>query len=84
MNHELCRTERDSIIADARSSEGKSASERMAMFRDLMETIDAIWQGLSPEERLRRLRIGEQLNRRPDPWWKLLKPGALPDSKCNS
>lgn len=43
------RTERESIIADAQSSEGKSPEERMAMFADLLATADAIWSHLSPD-----------------------------------
>lgn len=75
----LHRSERDSVIADARSSEGKSPEQRMAMFADLLATVDAVWMHLSLEERRRRMWIADQLHRRPDPWWKNLRAEAQPD-----
>ena len=77
-------TERDSIIADAASSEGKSPRERMEMFADLLLTVDAIWAHLSPAERRRRMEIADQLHHRPDPWWKNLRPESLPPNPCNT
>ncbi len=77
-------SERDSIIADAASSAGKSPRERMEMFVDLLRTVDAIWQHLTPEERRRRMEIADQLHRRPEPWWKNLRPEALPTSQCST
>jgi hypothetical protein len=76
---EFKRTERETVIADAASSEGRTPQERMAMFADLLATIDAIWASLSPEERLRRLRIAEEIDRRPEPWWRNLRRDAIPD-----
>ena len=73
MFYSFTQTERESIIADARSSEGKSPAERMRMFADLLATVDAVWESLSPEERRRRLRIAEELDRRPELWWNNLR-----------
>jgi hypothetical protein len=75
--HPFARSELETIQKDALSSEGKSPRERMAMFADLLETIDRIWSHLTPEERQRRMWIADQLNRRPDPWWKNVRPEAL-------
>lgn len=80
MNPELppC-SERDSIIAAAASSMGKSPAERMQMFFDIMAAEEAKWANLSPEERRRRREIADQLDPRPNPWWKNLRPEAIPD-----
>ena len=75
---EFRQSERETTIADAASSEGKSPEERMAMFADLLTTIDVIWANLTPEERERRIRISEELDRRPDPWWRRLRPEVIP------
>ena len=80
----LTRNERDWIIADAYSSEGKSPEERVQMFADLLATVDAIWAHLSPEERRRRMWIADQLHRRPEPWWKNLRPEAQPSLQCKN
>ena len=77
---EFERSERDTTVADAASSEGKTPEERMAIFADLLETIDVIWANLPPEERERRMHIAEQLDRRPNPWWRNLRPEAIPKS----
>ena len=42
----------------------------MEMFADLLETVDCIWNSLTPDERRRRMWISDQLHRRPEPWWK--------------
>ena len=42
----LQQSDRDAIAMDALSSEGKSPQERMAMFADLLATVDAITQSL--------------------------------------
>ena len=76
---EFVHSERETTIADAGSSLGKSPEERMAMFADLLATVDAVWNHLSPEERRRRMRIADQFHQRPDPWWKNVRPEALPD-----
>jgi len=78
------RSERDSIIAAARSCEGKSPRERMEMFVDLLETLDVVWATLSPDERRRRIEINRQLEPAPDPWWKNLRPSAQPKLPCES
>ena len=54
------------------------------MFADLMATVEVILQSLPPEERERRRRIAEQLDPRPDPWWKNFLPEALAEYERNS
>ena len=84
MLHPFSRTERESIIADAQSSEGKSPAERMAMFADLLETIDVLWANLSPQERRRRMWIADQIDRRPEPWWKHVRPEHIAERSCDN
>jgi hypothetical protein len=74
---EFCQTDLQAIARDALSSEGKTPQQRMAMFADLLETVAAIWDHLTPDERRRRMRIADQLNRRPEPWWINFRPEAL-------
>jgi hypothetical protein len=74
----LRRTEKETIIADAQSSKGKTPEQRMEMFADLLATVDAVWMHLSPEERRRRMWIADQIHRRPEPWWKNLRLEAQP------
>ncbi len=78
------QTEMETIRKDAVSSEGRSAEERMAVFADLLSTVAAIWQHLSDDERRRRMRIADQLNRRPEPWWKNFRSEALAEYQCNN
>jgi peptide subunit release factor 1 (eRF1) len=70
--------ERSEILEDARRFRGMSAEERMDVFKDILEMVSAAWTSLSEDERRRRLRIGESLDPRPDPWWKNVRPEALP------
>ena len=78
------QTERDVTIADAQSSEGKSPQERMAMFAAILATVDAVWSCLTPEECRRRMSIADQIHRRPEPWWKNLRPEAQPNVSCSN
>ena len=71
------QTDRESIEKDAMNGLGKSPEERMAMFCDLMRTVDAITASLSPKERERRRRIADALDPRPDPWWKNFRAEGL-------
>jgi hypothetical protein len=77
-------SERESVVEAARSCEGKSPRQRMAMFIDLLETVDVIWRNLTPEERRRRMEISRQLDPAPEPWWKNLRPEAQPRPPCES
>ncbi len=79
----FAQSEIETIRRDALSSEGKTPEERMAMFADLLQTA-AVWQTLSLEERRRRMRIADQLNRRFDPWWKNFRAEALSECRCRS
>jgi len=77
-------SEFESTKRDASSSEGKTFEERTAMFLDLMETLEAIQAHLTPEERARRERIADQLDPRPDPWWRNFRKEALAEYECQT
>jgi hypothetical protein len=78
------QSDREAVERDALSSEGKSPEERMAIFVDLMKAVSTIIETLPPEERLRRRRIAEELDPRPDPWWKHFRAEALADYECQT
>ena len=80
----FAQSDLEAVKYDALSSEVKSPEERMAMFADLLATVSIVWQNFSPEERCRRMWIADQLNRRPDPWWKNFRAEALAEYQCNS
>jgi hypothetical protein len=71
------RSELETTIQDASSSEGKTFEERTAMFVDLMATIDAIQAHLTPEEKERQQWIADLIDPRPDPWWRNVRKEAL-------
>lgn len=73
------RTEKETTIADAQSSLGKTPQERMAMTCDLLRTIEILWANLSPAEQDRRRRIHRQLHALPDRWWQNVNPQAMID-----
>lgn len=70
--------ERAEILEEARQFRDKTPEERMAIFKDILDMISATWACLPEEERRRRLRIGETLDPRPEPWWRNLRPEARP------
>jgi hypothetical protein len=76
------QSEFEAIKRDAFSSEGKTPEERTAMFLDLMETVEAIQSQFSVGERARRMRIADQLDPRPDPWWRNIRKEALAEYQC--
>ena len=63
----------DETIADAETSVGRTPEERWAMFVSIQRLVGATWAGLSEDEMRRRLEIGEQLDPRPEPWWKNIR-----------
>jgi hypothetical protein len=69
---------RDEIIEDARASRNLTPEQRWAIFCSIQRMVAATWEGLSREEMRRRLEVGEKLDPRPDPWWKNIRPEALP------
>jgi hypothetical protein len=73
----FAQSEFESTKRDAFSSQGKTPEERTAMFIDLMATIEAIQSHLTHEERERRQRIADQIDPRPDPWWRNCRKEAL-------
>ncbi|MBC8874745.1 MAG: hypothetical protein H8E44_35445 [Planctomycetes bacterium] len=77
-------SEFEAIKRDAASSEGKTPEQRMAMFVDLLRTVSAVWDNLPAGERRRRMWIADQLDRRPDPWWKNFRAEALAEYECNN
>jgi hypothetical protein len=78
----FAQSELEATKRDAQSSEGKTAEERVAMFIDLMNTVEVIQSNLSSEERERRKRIADQLEPRPDPWWRNFRKEALAEYQC--
>jgi hypothetical protein len=80
----FAQSEFESIKQDAFSSEGKTPEERTAMFLDLMDTVEAIQANLSVEERARRMWIADQLERRPDPWWRNFRKEAVTEYQCET
>lgn len=68
------------VAADADSSLGRSPDERMALFKSLLRSVDAAWNGLGldEDERRRRIEATSGLEPRPEPWWKDVRPEALP------
>jgi hypothetical protein len=78
MINEFAQSEREAAIDDAASSERRTPEERMAMFADLLTMVDVTWATLSPSERRHRLWIAEQIDRRPEPWWRHVRPEGIP------
>ena len=78
------QSEFEATKRDAFSSEGKTFEERTTMFLGLMEAVDAFRAHLSPEERARRRRIADQLDPRPDPWWRNFRKEALAEYQCRT
>jgi hypothetical protein len=74
----------ESIKKDAQSSEGKSPDERTAMFLSIMDAVEAMQSHLSHEERARRMKIAEQLQPRPEPWWRNIRKEALAEYECQT
>ena len=70
--------EREALLEEARYYRDKTPEERVAIFLGIMRMVSATWAQLPEEEQLRRLRIGERLDPRPDPWWKHVRREALP------
>lgn len=70
-------TERETTIADAQSSLGKTDEQRMALTCGLLRTIEMLWANLSPEEQQRRREFHRRLHAIPDDWWKNFNPDAL-------
>lgn len=77
-------SERDAIIAAAARCEAMSPRERMELFAELLRQEDAILEKLTPEERRRRIETADQLDPRPEPWWKNLRPEAIPPDAVNT
>jgi hypothetical protein len=71
------QTEVESIRRDAYSSEGRTAEERVAVYLDLMSTVEAIQSNLPVQERERRRRIEVQFHRLPQLWWHGFRKEAL-------
>jgi hypothetical protein len=76
------QTEFEAIKRDAYSSEDKTPEERTAMFIGLMDAVAAIQTCFSDEERVRRMRIADKLDPRPEPWWRNIRKDALAEYEC--
>jgi hypothetical protein len=84
MSQIYVHTERESIIRDATSSEGKSPEQRIAIFLDLMATVETILSQFPPAERARRLAIADKLQPRPIPWWRNFRREAVEEYRCRT
>jgi hypothetical protein len=83
--HNFCaQSELETIKRDAYSSQSATPEERTAMFLDLMEMVDAIQSHFAPEEHIRRMRVADQLDPRPDPWWRNIRKEALAEYPCRT
>jgi hypothetical protein len=80
----FAQSELESTKRDAESSAGKTADERIAMFMDLMRTVEAIRSNLPPEQRARQMRISEMIDPRPEPWWRNFRKEALVEYQCQT
>lgn len=69
-------SDRDEIVAEAERFRGMGPAERMEIFKDILAMVSAAWASLPEEDRLRRLRIGDELDPRPEPWWKNVRKDA--------
>ena len=78
------QSELEAIKRDAYTSEGKTPEQRTAMFLGLMEAVEAFRAHLSPEERARRRGIADQLDPRPEPWWRNFRKEALAEYQCRT
>ena len=79
MNDDMPKqSERDAIIAAAARCERMTPRERMELFAELLRQEDERLAKLSPEERRRQREMEEQLDPRPTPWWKHIRPDTLP------
>jgi hypothetical protein len=84
MSDAIGKSELESIKRDALSSEGKSFEERIELFIALMKAEEAREAHLTPEEREQRRRIADQLEPRPDPWWRNFRKEALAEYESQS
>lgn len=80
----FAQSEFETTKRDAFSSEGKTPEERTAMFLRLMDAVEAFRAHLTPDERERRRRIAEQLDPRPEPWWRNFRKEALAEYECTT
>jgi len=74
----LWSSDRDAIIEDAQTSLGRTIEERWAMFCSIQRLVAATWECLSEAEVRRKMQSDDQLDPRPDPWWKNIRPKGLP------
>lgn len=72
------RSERETVVADARHVVHLDPATRAAAFISLHETLEAVLAQLSPGERRRRRRAAELLDPRPHPWWSRLRRTEWP------
>lgn len=74
------RPDEDSIAFEARHLATLTPEERGAIFVDLERTMEAILADLPSDERTRRRELARELDPRPVPWWRNLRPSARPPS----
>ena len=68
---ELWREPADAaLIEEAARFRDMTPEERIEVFKDILSMVGAAWSTLSEEEQRRRLRIGDALEARREPWWR--------------
>lgn len=68
----------ESLAQEARDMSRLTPAQRVELFCSIMRMIQSVWASLPVEERLRRLRIGEEVEPGPRPWWRDMRRGAKP------
>jgi hypothetical protein len=71
------KSEKDEVASEAAPYLDATPQERWAAFISIQRMVGAAWAGLNEAEMRARLRIGEMLEPRPDPWWKNIRLEAL-------
>lgn len=72
------RSERETIVADARHVLDLEPASRAEAFIGLGKTLEAVLAHLAPSERRRRRFAAKMLDPLPDPWWKRLRRTEWP------
>jgi hypothetical protein len=71
-------SEARALAQEAAEARRLDPTQRVELFCSIMQVIQEVWASLPEAERRRRIRIGEQLDRGPRPWWMGLAPQARP------
>jgi hypothetical protein len=76
------RSEPESTARDAAGSEGRTPTERISVFVDLLASVNELTSSLPVDERARRARIAFEIDPLPEPWWANYRREALAEFQC--